>query len=71
MKTWGIVLISLGCFGAIMNIALLVNVGDTEFAEVSQQILFLIGLIGLGIYLIQRANKKKEEKKEKEKWTNK
>jgi hypothetical protein len=52
-----------------MYVIALANIEHTEYAgRAVRQIFFQIGLVGVGIYLIQRANKKKREREEKEKW---
>ncbi len=67
MKTAGIVLIIFGglsLFGNCVGMS-----ANPEYAEQSiQGIVFAIGIIGLGIYLISRANKRKEEENERKKW---
>jgi len=66
MKVAGIVLIAWGClmFGSIINLS-----NHPEYAEQLVRSMVLgIGLIGLGIYLLNRAKEKKKEQEEKEKW---
>ena len=63
MQVWGIVLVVLGVIGIIGFIF-----GQSNDIEVSaRQISLLIGILGAGIYLIQRAEKNKQEYEEKEK----
>ncbi|MFT4972943.1 MAG: putative membrane protein [Saprospiraceae bacterium] len=60
MKTTGIVILILGCvstFGGIMA-----AIGGHK-ANLTG-----LGLVVLGIYLINRANKKKEEEEKKKQW---
>ena len=67
MKTWGIILIILGGISFIgCVIGLSTNPEQANF--IVRQLFFDIGLIGLGIYLLNRANTKKKEQEEKEKW---
>ena len=67
MKTWGIILI---IFGGLSFIGFVIGLSkNPEQANfIVQQLFFDIGLIGLGIYLLNRANTKKKEQEEKEKW---
>jgi uncharacterized membrane protein YfcA len=65
MKITGIILIIYGAINVIAGFAGL----SKEFAEqASISLGFGIGLIVLGAYLINRAQKKKEEKEKKVKW---
>lgn len=59
MKTTGIVILILGL---ISLLGCLIG-GDSVFGP--------LFWVGLGIFLIHRANQKKQEKKEKEEWNNK
>jgi uncharacterized membrane protein HdeD (DUF308 family) len=65
MKTGGIIAIIFGALNIFVGIAGL----NSPFAERAIRNLGLgIGVIILGIYLISRANEKKEEQKEKDNW---
>lgn len=67
MKVGGIIALIFGVLNLIIGIGGL----STQYADqASGKIGFGIGAIVLGIYLINRANKKKEEQKEKDKWNN-
>lgn len=68
MKIGGIILIIIGAINIIVGFAGL----STEYAEqASSRLGFGISFIVLGAYLINRAQKKKEEKGKKEKWETK
>lgn len=65
MKVGGIIALIFGVLNLIIGIGGL----STEYADqAGGKIGFGIGAIVLGIYLINRANQKKEEQKEKDKW---
>ncbi len=67
MKVVGIIALVFGVLNLIIGIVGL----STEYAEqATGKIGFGIGAIVLGIFLINRANQKKEEQKEKDKWSN-
>lgn len=66
MKTGGIILIVLGALNLIVAIAGMADYPD----QAGPKFGFAIGMIVLGAYLINRAQKKKEEKLKKEKWEN-
>lgn len=67
MKVGGIIALIFGVLNLIIGIGGL----STQYADqASGKIGFGIGAIVLGIYLLNRANKKKEEQKEKDKWNN-
>jgi uncharacterized membrane protein YfcA len=67
MKVGGIIALIFGVLNLIVGIGGL----STEYADqASGKIGFGIGAIVLGIYLLNRANQKKEEQKEKDKWNN-
>jgi hypothetical protein len=70
MKVTGIILIVLGVAHFIL---LLIALSMTpEYADKVIRLLFFdVGFAGLGLYLIQRANKKKEKQAEKNKWNKK
>lgn len=68
MKITGIILIIIGAINVITGFAGL----SSDYAEqASSSLGFGIGFIVLGAYLINRAQKKKEEKERKDKWENK
>lgn len=69
MKTFGIILLAIGGLNLIIN---LIGLGtNPEYADQQiRQLLFGIGLIAAGVYLINRAQKKKEEDKDRENWNN-
>jgi uncharacterized membrane protein YfcA len=65
MKIGGIIALIFGVLNLIIGIGGL----STQYADqAGGKIGFGIGAIALGIYLLNRANKKKEEQKDKEKW---
>lgn len=65
MKVGGIIALIFGVLNLIVGIGGL----STQYADqASGKIGFGIGAIVLGLYLLNRANKKKEEQKEKDKW---
>lgn len=67
MKVGGIIALIFGVLNLIIGIGGL----STQYADqASGKIGFGIGAIVLGIYLLNRANKKKEEQKKKDKWNN-
>jgi len=75
MKIGGIILIVLGAFFFLSGIGGFYLAGSQGFSEyqpdagqLGQNISFGIAFVGIGIFLITRANKKKREKEEKEKW---
>lgn len=67
MKIAGIILIVLGSLnfiGSLMGLS-----ANPELADrLGRQVIMAIGFIGLGIYLISRANDKQKKQEEKEKW---
>jgi nicotinamide riboside transporter PnuC len=67
MKIVGIVLIALGAMNLIICF-IGISTNPEYAAKLVQQLFFDIGFIGLGIYLINRANTKKKEQEDKEKW---
>jgi uncharacterized membrane protein len=70
MKITGIILVILGVVNFILHIVAMSS--SPEHADRAVRLLFFdVGLAGLGIYLIQRANKKKEKQAEKDKWNKK
>lgn len=67
MKVGGIISLIFGVLNLIIGIGGL----STQYADqASGKIGFGIGAIVLGIYLLNRANQKKEEQMEKDKWNN-
>ena len=65
MKVGGIIALIFGVLNLIVGIGGL----STQYADqAGGKIGFGIGAIVLGIYLLNRANQKKEEQKEKDKW---
>ncbi len=65
MKIGGVISLILGVLNLIIGIGGL----STQYADqASGKIGFGIGAIVLGVYLLNRANKKKEEQQEKDKW---
>lgn len=68
MKIGGIISI---IFGAVNLIIGFVGLSSKYAEQATGKIGFGIGLLVLGFYLINRANKKKEEKDKKDKWENK
>ncbi len=67
MKVGGIIALIFGVLNLIIGIGAL----SSEYADqASGKIGFGIGAIVLGIYLLNRANQKKEEQYEKNKWSN-
>ncbi len=66
MKVGGIIALIFGVLNLIVGIGGL----STQYADqATGKIGFGIGAIVLGIYLLNRANQKKEEQKEKDKWS--
>jgi uncharacterized membrane protein YfcA len=59
MKTWGIICIVFGILGII---------GAMSRTQQGNSIGVGLGVIVLGIYLLSRANKKKEDAEKKKKW---
>jgi hypothetical protein len=74
MKIIGFILIALAGLNLVITvIGLSVNPNvassNPEFGGmIGKQLIFDIGIIGLGIYLVSRANKKKEEEDKKNQW---
>jgi uncharacterized membrane protein YfcA len=67
MKVGGIIALIFGVLNIIIGIGAL----SSEYADqAGGKIGFGIGAIVLGIYLLNRANQKKEEQNEKDKWSN-
>jgi hypothetical protein len=67
MKVGGIIALIFGVLNLIIGIGAL----SSQYAEqAGGKIGFGIGAIVLGIYLLNRANQKKEEQNEKDKWSN-
>jgi hypothetical protein len=67
MKVGGIIALIFG----ILNLVIGIGGLSTEYADqASGKIGFGIGAIVLGVFLLNRANQKKEEQKEKDKWSN-
>ncbi len=67
MKVGGIIALIFGVLNLIIGIGAL----SSEYADqAGGKIGFGIGAIVLGIYLLNRANQKKEEQNEKDKWSN-
>ncbi len=67
MKIAGIILVILGSLSLLGNcIGMSANPEHAEPAI--SGFVFAIGIIGLGIYLISRANKRKEEEDDRKKW---
>lgn len=67
MKVGGIIALIFGVLNLIIGIGSL----STQYADkAGGKIGFGIGAIVLGVYLLNRANKKKEEQKDKENWNN-
>lgn len=67
MKVGGIIALIFGVLNLIIGIGAL----SSQYADqAGGKIGFGIGAIVLGIYLLNRANQKKEEQNEKEKWSN-
>jgi hypothetical protein len=67
MKATGVILSILGVLNIIMSLgALSANSGDP--GQLGPKIVIGVGLLGLGIYLIQRANSKKKEDEDRNKW---
>ena len=60
MKTTGIVILILGCVSTFGGVMAAIGGHNANFTG--------LGLVVLGIYLIHRANKKKEEAENKKKW---
>ncbi len=68
MKTGGIIALIFGILNIIAGIGMS---SDPNFADkAGGKFGFGIGCIVLGIYLLNRASKKKEEQNEKDKWNN-
>jgi uncharacterized membrane protein YhiD involved in acid resistance len=67
MKVGGIILIVFGCLSIFGGIAT-ASFHPDDPTRVGQSIIWGIAFSGIGIFLISRANKKKQEKVEKEKW---
>ena len=68
MKIGGIISIIFGVVNLIIGFA---GLSSKYPEQATGKIGFGIGLLVLGFYLINRANKKKEEKDKKDKWENK
>ena len=67
MKVGGIIALIFGVLNIIIGIGAL----SSEYADqAGGKIGFGIGAIVLGIYLLNRANQKKGEQNEKDKWSN-
>lgn len=67
MKVGGIIALVFGVLNLIVGIGGL----SSQYADqASSKIGFGIGAIVLGLFLLNRANKKKDEQNEKEKWSN-
>jgi uncharacterized membrane protein YfcA len=67
MKVGGIISLIFGILNLIIGFGAL----SSEYADqAGSKIGFGIGAIVLGVYLINRANQKKEEQSEKDKWSN-
>lgn len=67
MKVGGIIALIFGILNLIVGIGGL----STQYADqAGSKIGFGVGAIVLGVYLLNSANKKKEEQKEKDKWVN-
>lgn len=62
MKGWGIACVVIGALNLIIGIIATFHGANT--ANFSSAVLFLV----LGAFLISRARKKEQEKKDKEKW---
>ncbi len=60
-------MIALGVLSFLGGIAT-ASLHPDDPASIGQSIIWGIALSGIGIFLISRANKKKREKEEKEKW---
>lgn len=68
MKIGGIIALIFGILNIIAGIGMS---SDPNFADkAGGKFGFGIGAIVLGIYLLNRANQKKEEQNEKDKWSN-
>lgn len=67
MKTMGIILVVLGSLNLIGSVIGLSS--NPQLADrLGRQLFMAVGFIGLGIYLINRANDKKKELEEKDNW---
>jgi hypothetical protein len=67
MKGFGIFLVILGILALIGGI---VRTSRGSYPITLQQLCGYIGIIGAGIYMISRAEEKKREQSEKDKWKN-
>jgi len=67
MKVFGIILIVLGALSFFGGFAT-ASLNPDDPTSIGQSIIWGIALIGIGIFLISRANRKKREKEEKEEW---
>lgn len=67
MKVGGIIALIFGVLNLIIGIG---GLSTRYVNQATEKIGFGIGAIVLGLYLINRANKKKKEQKDKEKWNN-
>lgn len=68
MKTGGIIALVIGCIGFLICI---VAALDGAGNSVARQLSTSIGLIVLGIFLVNKGNKKKKEQERKKKWEEK
>lgn len=69
MKIAGIILIVLGGINIFGNMMAMAN-NPSLIERGVQQLFFAIGILGLGIYLVNRAKKKQQKQQKKEKWNN-
>ena len=68
MKIAGVIVLILGILNFVINLIGLVS-GSGLSEQMVRNIFFGVGFIGLGIFLITRANNKVKEQEEKDQWS--
>ena len=68
MKGLGIFLVAYGVLGLIGGA--MSSAQNDNYSMTGRLFAVSIGIIGVGIYLISKANKKKNEQSKKDKWNN-
>ena len=68
MKGLGIFLVAYGVLGLIGSA--MSSAQNDNYSMTGRLFAVSIGIIGVGIYLISKANKKKNEQSKKDKWNN-
>ncbi len=69
MKIGGIIILILGALNFLISIIGIVQAPQYA-SQIGRQFTFGVMFIALGIFMISRANKKKLENEEKDKWIN-